>query len=90
MRSCLIAYQRPIFRNGNVLGQSNICADWRYLEEDQARLLAKDEDFVKWGKKVFAWVRKATLEEHELNGFPYRATKRAKQAFVERRYVPAF
>jgi len=90
MRSCLIAYNRPLFRNGNELGQSNICADWRYLEEDQARVLAKDEDFVKWGKKVFTWVRKATLEEHELNGFPYRATKRAKQAFVERRYIPAF
>jgi len=80
MDPCLIMYQRGRTRDGNKLGLSNLAAYWTYPDKDGRTLLTKDEDFIKWAKKVFAWVRKHTPEQIHCNGFPYRATKRAKEA----------
>jgi hypothetical protein len=67
-------------RDGNKLGQSNLVAYWTYPDKEARTLLTKDEDFIKWAKKVFAWLRRHTPEQIECNRYSYRATKRAKHA----------
>jgi len=67
-------------RDGNKLGQSNLVAYWTYQDKEARTLLTKDEDFIKWAKKVFAWLRRHTPEQIECNRYSYRATKRAKHA----------
>jgi hypothetical protein len=80
MSPCLISYRRGRMRDGNKLGQSNLAAYWTYPDKEARTLLTKDEHFIKWAKKVFAWVRKHTPEQIECNRYPYRATKRAKHS----------
>ena len=75
MDSCLIAYHRPKFRDEKKLGQSNLAAYWTSLDESQSAIIDKDPEFVRWGKRVFAWVRRHTPEQHQR----YRTTKRAKE-----------
>jgi hypothetical protein len=80
MSSCLIAYQRGRTRDEKKLGLSNLAAYWTYPDKEVQTILTKDEDFLKWAKKVFAWVRRHTPEQIVCNRYPYRATKRAKYA----------
>jgi hypothetical protein len=80
MSPCVIMYSRGQIRDGNKLGQSNIAAYWTYPDKEARTLLAKDASFVKWAKKVFAWVRRHTPVQIECNRYSYRATERAKQA----------
>jgi hypothetical protein len=80
MSPCLIMYRRGRLRDGNRLGQSNLAAYWNYPDKDARILVTKDEDFIKWAKRTFAWVRRYTPERIECNRYPYRATKRAKDA----------
>lgn len=80
MSPCLIMYRRGRMRDGNKLGQSTIAAYWTYLDSEGRTVLAKDAAFVKWAKKVFAWVRRHTPDRIECNRYPYRATERAKHA----------
>jgi hypothetical protein len=79
--ACLIGYDRPKFRSGTKLVQSNLAAYWTCLDETQSTMVDKTEDFVRWGKKVFGWVRKHTPEWHGNKG--YRATKRVKDSIEE-------
>ncbi len=90
MSPCLIHYTRPRIRNGK-LGQSNLYAYWEHPAEldtcfvswmPRLYLKKKDPNFVKWAKKVLNWVRRRTPEKIEYNGYPYRATKRAKEAML--------
>src|SRR5205807_2252619 len=78
MSPCLIMYGRGRTRDRNKLGQSNLAAYWTYPDKQTRTLITKDVDFIKWAKKVFAWVRRHTAEQLECNGYSYRATKRAK------------
>jgi hypothetical protein len=80
MEACTIGYRRPYFRDGK-LARSNLAAYWEYPNSDATSLIPKDAEFVSWAKRVFAHVRRMTPEKLELNGYPYRATRRAKQAF---------
>lgn len=80
MSAHLIGYRRGSIRDRNKLGQSNLAAYWEYLSEDNTELIPKDPGFIRWAKKVFAWVRRATPERLECNGYPYPATRRVKDA----------
>jgi len=77
---CLLTYDRGGMRDGNKLGQSHLVADWTYPAKDFQTRLTKSHDFIKWGKKVFAWLRRHTPEQIECNNYTYRATRRAKHA----------
>src|SRR5262249_42722006 len=79
MSPWLISYRRGRTRNLNKLGQSNLCAYWEFLSEDKTRLVPKNSAFIKWAKKVFAWIR-MTPEELACNGYLYPATTRVKEA----------
>ncbi len=81
MDSCLIGYARVVFREDGALGQSNLHAYWDYLNKNLGATVRKDPEFVEWAKKVFRWVRRFTPESIEYNGFPYRATRRARQSY---------
>ena len=76
MDSCLIAYRRPEYRGKGKLGLSNLAAYWTCLDESGSTIIDKDPDFVKWGKRVFAWTRRHTPQRHQR----YRMTDRAKEA----------
>jgi hypothetical protein len=82
MKPCLITYSRGKLRNGK-LPQSNLSAYLDYPSEGASKLLRKEQDFVRWVKKVMGWVRKFTPEQAECNGYPYRATKRVSNAICE-------
>jgi hypothetical protein len=82
MTSCVFAYRRGKFRNGK-LAQSNISAYLDYPTEDKSSLVAKPDQFVLWVKKVIGWIRKATPERIECNGYPYRATRRVKTSVLD-------
>jgi hypothetical protein len=79
--SCLVSYRRGKFRDTSKLGQFNLSASWRCLNETQTALLDKDPGFKKWAEKVIRWVRKSTPEWHQYRG--YRVTRRVKEA-IER------
>jgi hypothetical protein len=83
MSPCLISYRRGRCGDGKKLGLSNLSAYWDYPNEDNTKLLVKDPEFIHWAKKVFNWVRRATPARVECNGFPYRATKKFKEAVCE-------
>jgi hypothetical protein len=82
MKSCVVSYGRGRLRGGK-LAQSNLSAYSQYPSQDASQLLDKDQEFVTWAKKVLNWVRKATPERVECNGYPYRATKRVADAVRE-------
>jgi hypothetical protein len=79
MEPCLIAYRRGKLRSGQVV-LSNLSAYWDYPSADASELIEKDQEFVRWAKKVMGWVRKFTPERIECNGYPYRATRRVRDA----------
>lgn len=71
----LLRYSIGNLVNGT-LSQSNVCAYW------SATNGSKPQSFVKWGKQVFSWLRKAADSKILFQGFPYRATAAASQAAV--------
>jgi hypothetical protein len=75
--SPLIVYDRGQFREPNKLGMSNLCTTRSYYD-DGKKLIYKPDEFVKWGKKVFSWVRKETPEFHQYK--TYRLTLRVAEA----------
>ena len=77
IHSPLIVYGRGEFRESKKLGMSNLCAHRSYYN-DEKKLVHKPNDFVKWSKKVFDWVRKATPEFHQYR--TYRLTPRVAEA----------
>lgn len=80
MTSCLLAYKRGRFRERGQLGQSNLSASWKRLDQAKAAMVDKDPDFRRWGERVLRWVRKATPEWHEHKG--YRVSRRVKEALT--------
>jgi hypothetical protein len=80
MRSCVVSYDRGRLRDGNHLGQSNLCAYWDYPDEGTMTLTQKNPDFVKWAERVFARVRGIATECLDCNGHGYPATSRVKKA----------
>jgi hypothetical protein len=89
MKSRVIHYRRGRIRDGR-LSQSNIAAYSEYPSEDASKMVAKDGQFWHWVKSVTSWIRKRTPERIELNGYHYRATRRAKTAAVEATVQPVF
>lgn len=79
MKSCVACYRRGKLRNGK-LAQSNLSAYLEYPTEDASKLVKKDPVFVRWVRRVTAWVREVTPERVERNGYHYRATTRVKAA----------
>ncbi len=88
MQACLVTYTRPKLYEGRKLALSNLAAYWTCLDEGNSMVIDKDREFVKWGKRVMAWVRKATPEQVECNGYPYRATRQVKEAVESGEIVP--
>ena len=74
----VLTYRRGQFRPPNQLTPSHITGNWTVLSADQSRILRQPDDFIKWGKKVLAWVRKQTPEWHQYKN--YRITKRVSEA----------
>jgi hypothetical protein len=77
MEFCLIGYNRPRFRRNTELGQSNLAAYWQRLDPEARILVEKPPEFVRWGKAVFAWLRRHTPEWHQKW---YRVTQGAMAA----------
>ena len=75
--SPLIVYDRGRIYESQKLLRSNLCGAWSYVD-DQKRVIHKSDAFIKWSKKVFAWVRKATPEFHQYR--TYRLTPRVAEA----------
>jgi hypothetical protein len=44
--------------DGNTLSQTSLSANWSYLDEAD-KTIDKPAEFVKWGRKVMQWVRRA-------------------------------
>lgn len=82
MEHCTLIYTRANIRD-SMLPQSNLCAYWDFPSDDGKMLIKKDQDFVKWGKRILSWVRRATPERLECNGFLYPATRRVRDAVSE-------
>jgi hypothetical protein len=83
MEACTISYTRPSFGPDGKLRRSNLVAYWEFPNSEATCLIRKHAEFISWAKRVFAHVRRITPEKLELNGYPYRATRRAKQAFTD-------
>jgi hypothetical protein len=88
MKSCLIGYRRGYLREGNKLTQSNLHAYWDCPNDDGTMVIQKPPEFINWAKGALSWMRKATPEKVEANGYPYRATKMVKRAVQEGTVVP--
>jgi hypothetical protein len=73
-------YWRRRIRGGTKLGQSNLAAYWTIPDKEARTLLTKDEDFIRWARRVFAWVLRHTPEQIQCDWCLYRATRRAKDA----------
>jgi len=82
MDSDVISYSRGRLRDGKI-AQSNLCVYWHYADDETKQLVSKDLDFIKWSRSILNWVRKKTPEKVECNGYPYRATKRVKDAVCQ-------
>jgi hypothetical protein len=79
MMSCVVGYDRGRLRDGEIT-LSNLSVYWDYPSKDGSQIVRKSELFVKWSKRILDWVRRRTTERVECNGYPYRATKRVKDA----------
>jgi hypothetical protein len=88
IQASTVGYNRPRYNLNGKLGQSNLSAYWKYWKGQE--LAAKNPEFVKWGKKVFAWARKQASEKIILNGYPYPATKRVKEMVDQNKLQVAF
>jgi hypothetical protein len=82
MEPCAITYRRSRMRKGK-LGLSNLSAYWDYPCSDTLKLMPKDQRFVKWGRRVLAWIREFTPKQIKCNGYAYRATQRVEKAISE-------
>lgn len=79
MSPCMITYSRGR-QCDRKLGQSNVSAYLEYPSTVEQKMVNKVPEFVAWTKKVFTWLRRKTPEQILCNGYPYRATTRAKSA----------
>ncbi len=71
----LIVYSRALFRAPGELVQSNLCTKWKRIDPDLPYLVDKPAEFIQWGRRVFAWVRRATPEKYR----EYRISKRVAE-----------
>ena len=74
----VLTYRRGIWRSPERLGSSHISGNWTILSDDQTKVLDQPAEFVKWGRKVLAWVRKQAPESREFSG--HRITKGVSEA----------
>jgi hypothetical protein len=72
MKSCLIGYSRPRFRNGNQLGKSNLAAYLDFLKD--GALQPKPDWFLSWVKQVISWAKKRAKKKCVHQGFYYPTT----------------
>jgi hypothetical protein len=64
----------------SVLHQSVFNALWHSYNDHGENLGAKPEEFIRWGKRVYAWVRRFTRDPVMIGEHPVRATKRVAEA----------
>ena len=57
-KSAVLYYRRGGL-DGNQLSTTALSADWTYLSDDGKAILDHPSDFIRWGKKVMQWVRRA-------------------------------
>src|SRR5215471_4000827 len=74
----VLTYDRAIWRSPERLGSSHISGSWTILSDDKTQVLDQPAEFVKWGRKVLAWVRKQAPESRELSG--HRITRKVSEA----------
>jgi hypothetical protein len=74
----VLTYRRGQLLAPNQLTASHISGDWTVPSEDKSKVVDQPEEFIKWGRKVLAWVRKETPEWHEFK--TYRVTRRVSDA----------
>jgi hypothetical protein len=80
MASCLIGYDRGVFRGEKELAQSNLCYYSGSFRGEA--YVQKPPAFLSWAKKVLAWMRRRTPEWVPVHGSKSRtrATKRVAEA----------
>ncbi|MFY9840639.1 MAG: hypothetical protein WAK55_30070 [Xanthobacteraceae bacterium] len=74
----VFTYRRGQFRAPNQLTYSHVTGNWTVLSADESRILDQPDEFIKWGKKVLAWIRKQTPEWHQYK--TRRITKSVSEA----------
>jgi hypothetical protein len=82
---CVITYTRGRFRENGALGQSSFSFYSTFPNVEVSRMEKKDPRFLNWAKRVLARARRFTPEKVIFHGFPYRATRRVKEAVVSGR-----
>jgi hypothetical protein len=79
MKASVFHYARGRVRGGE-LALSSLSVYSQYPSDDEARLVSKGDDFIKWSRRILNWVRRKASEKIEYNSYPYRATRRVKNA----------
>jgi hypothetical protein len=77
-QSEVLGYDRVYYKDSNVLCLGHLHAYWAFVNDEASGYVNKDPAFVKWGKRVFQWIRRKTPEWHQYKS--YRATKRVKES----------
>lgn len=79
---CTIHYRRGTL-TGNKLYLSNLSADWTQLNEDHTAIIYKSQEFIDWGKKIFAIARKLTPGKHTYYRISKGVEKRLQEGAIE-------
>ena len=82
MNGCVLSYGRGAAVNGN-LSLSNLAAYW-FTTAPDGRQISKPDEFVRWGKRMFAIGRRLASETHT----SYRASSGALRAFRAKELRP--
>jgi hypothetical protein len=72
----VLTYRRGVWRGPQQLGGTHISGSWTILSDDQSRILDQPAAYIRWGKKVLAWVRKQTPQTYN----HYRVTSKVAEA----------
>jgi len=76
----VLYYRRGQYREGKLV-LSHLGAEWSYWEPAEGKQVKKTADFVSWGKKVFSWLSRRTLNWDGTHTF--RCSDRALEAIRE-------
>jgi hypothetical protein len=76
-KSPVLYYRRGALED-KTLSTTALSAEWTYLSDDGKTILDHSADFVRWGKKVMQWVRKAAPLWYEYKA--HRLTQKAEDA----------
>jgi hypothetical protein len=77
----VLGYSVGEIKPDGALTQSNMFAYWERLTPDHSAVVRKEEEFIRWGQRVFRWLRKHAGQRQMLRGYEYPCTADAKAAF---------